>query len=937
MRKLNTFSIITIFFLLIYSVTFAQSGAGKLAGKITDAVTGEALIGANVVLVNTSQGAAADINGEYFILNITPGTYSVRISFVGYQPQTFTDVRIVSGITYELNAKLTSGLNLDEIVVTSDKFFEEKSTNTTKVIDSDDIARLPVKGVARHASLQSGVVMADGSGGADGNATINVRGGRGGEVLYIVDGIPQNDAFTGNNYSQVSDAAIEQISFQIGGYEAKFGQAQSGIINVTTKSGNPNFNLYLDGQTSEFTDDYGYNLYTGTFSGPFVPGNGEHTFFLSAERGYFADANPSALGVKFESINYESPTLPDNESDIWRFSGRTKHYLGDFTVTLGANLNFRNYRGYVHTYSKANSQHNTKNEQFNQSYSVKVSQNIDRNSFWNLTAGFKENYDESGDGVFFDNVEAYGDSAANAALGVTLPNGNGSRVVFDEFGMFAAPGRVYDDYDKFKTQTINTDLDFTSQVDAHLLEIGGGFNYHTVRSYRIANPISLASNNIRNLPEEEKYAQVRPEYYGYSILGDEEEGSGFTAAKHPLSFYGYIQDRFELEDLVINVGVRMDYFDSDTDVLKDSKLPYAFGDPGNYDAADFKPKATEFYVSPRIGLGFPVTETTVFHTQYGIFIQQPSLDQIFEGFEVLRNLITDNAQTVNNGYAESQKTTQYEIGFRQVLGDIAALNLTAFYKNTKGLVNVQTVKFQRVEGGELLEYYAPSNSDFGTIKGLAFSLDVSRMQYLSLGIDYTYSIAEGTGSSTNSSFTASFRNTSNEVPKVIAPLDFDQRHTGIVNLDFYVPKGDLGLLEMTSANVLFSFASGRPYTPLVTQNLVAGTTNYGDTKGYVNSTFGPGTFRVDLKLEKSFEFAGFRLSPYLWVENLFDVVNEVTVYRTTGNAYSTDYLNTDEAKLLIQANGEKWAQDYKSLELNPTNFGIPRLIKLGVKVNFDNF
>ncbi|MCB0729838.1 MAG: TonB-dependent receptor [Ignavibacteriae bacterium] len=937
MRKLNTFSIIMFLSMLIYSVTFAQSGAGKLAGKITDAATGEPLIGANVILINTSQGSAADINGEYFILNITPGTYQVKISFVGYQTQTFTDVRVVAGITYELNAALSSGLNLEEIVVTSDKFFEEKSTNTVKVIDSDEIARLPVKGVARHASLQSGVVMQDGSGGADGNATINVRGGRGAEVLYIVDGIPQNDAFTGTNYSQVSDAAIEQISFQIGGYEAKYGQAQSGIINVTTKSGNPKYNVYADLQSSEFTDDYGYNLYTATLSGPIIPGDGSNTFFLSAERGYFADADPSAEGVKFESIGYSSKALPNNESDLWRFSGRTKHYLGDFTLSLGANLNFRNYRGYVHSYTKNNSEHNTRNEQYNHSYSLKVSQNVDKNSFWNLTAGYRQNFDETGDGVWFDDLEAYGDVEKNRAIGVELPNGEGSRVTFDEYGMFAAHGRVWNTYDKFKTQTMNADLDFTSQVDNHLLEIGGGFAYNTVRNYVLGGVTTLASTNVRDLPDEEKYANLRPEYYGYSVTGVEEEGEGFNAAKHPLSFYGYVQDRFELEDLVINLGVRVDYFDADTDVLKDPKLPYAYGDPSNYDAADFVAKESEFYISPRIGLGFPVTESTVFHAQYGVFIQQPSLDQIFEGYEVLRNLITDNSQTVQNGYAESEKTTQYEIGFRQVLGDVAALNLTAFYKNTLGLVNVQTVKFQRVEGGELLEYYAPSNSDFGTIKGLAFSVDISRIKYFNLGVDYTYSVAEGTGSSTNSSFVASFRNDDNDIPKVIAPLDFDQRHTGIVNLGFFVPKGELGLLEMFSADVLMSFSSGRPYTPLFQQNLISGNTNYGDTRGYVNSAYGPGNFRIDLKVEKSFEFAGLRLSPYLWVENLLDAVNEITVYRTTGNAYTTDFLNTDEAKLLIAQNGEGWAQDYRSLELDPANFGIPRLIKLGIKLNFDNF
>jgi outer membrane cobalamin receptor len=82
--------------------------------------------------------------------------------------------------------------------------------------------------------LQSGVVVAEGDGGQSGNAEINVRGGRGSEVLYIVDGIPQNNLYNRDSESQVANIAIDQISFQIGGFEAKYGQSQSGIVSVTT-------------------------------------------------------------------------------------------------------------------------------------------------------------------------------------------------------------------------------------------------------------------------------------------------------------------------------------------------------------------------------------------------------------------------------------------------------------------------------------------------------------------------------------------------------------------------------------------------------------------------------------------------------------------------------------------------------------------------------
>jgi hypothetical protein len=956
MRKLNTFSIIIIFSLLIYSLSFAQSGRGKLAGKIIDSATNEALIGANVIIVNTNLGAAADINGNYFILNITPGTYEVRVSFVGYQTQTLTDVRVVAGITYELNAVLTSGLNLEEIIVTSEKFFEEKSTNTVKVIDSDDIARLPVKGVASLASLQSGVVIQEGNGGAEGNAEINVRGGRDTEVLYIVDGIPQNDIYTGANIAQVSDAAIEQISFQIGGYEAKYGQAQSGIVNVTTKSGSPKYSFYGDVLTSSFTDDFGYNLYTGTLSGPIIPGEGNHTFFLSGERGWFLDADPSAIGVTFDSYKFIDPekypdgfhrtTIPYNQANVWRFSGRTKHLMGDFNFSLGGAVNFRNYRDRANTdswlYYKHAPKHRPWNEDQNYSFSFKVSQNVSASSFWNINVGYKFIDRERGDGVYFDDVFSYGDSlTAFNTEGVNLL-GNGVRVQADDVGLFYDQGRVFNFYRKTNTGTITTDLDFTSQIDNHLLEIGAGFNYNSLRYYSIT-PVTMSGDRIRALPLREQYEEMRPTYYGYDIEGNEStdgdpsDDSNIDGLKHPIMVYGFVQDRFELDDLVLNIGVRVDYFDSDAHKLVDPTIPYAGGtNPTDFDNGDFKKASEEFYISPRIGLGFPVTESTVFHAQYGKFVQPPTLDMLYDGVEGYRFLQRTDAFRQNNGHVESELTTQYEIGFRQVLGEIGSLNLTAFYKNTEGLINRQRVQYQRVPGGETLEYYTPTNSDFGTVKGLAFSLDIPRLDYFGLSLDYTFSVAEGTGSSTESNYVAAFRNVDGEIPKVIAPLNFDQTHTGLLNLNIYIPQGEFGLFEMINANILASFASGRPYTPLQEQNLAVDFTNWGNTRGYINSTNGPGTFRVDFKLEKSFALGDMIITPYLWIENLFDAKNETDVWQSTGDSYTTEYLASAEGQQLAEAGGEGWDEDYEALELDPSNFGIPRLIKLGFKINFTN-
>lgn len=490
MKKFFTFSIFLIISALLSSSLLAQVSSGKLAGKITDTETGEALIGANVVILNTSLGAACDIDGNYFILNVTSGTYDVQISFVGYSSKIVQDVRIVGGITYELNETLSPGIAMEEIVVTDEKFFEAKSTNTVKVVDSDAIARLPVKGVENFVSLQAGVVKQDGSGGQAGNAEINVRGGRGGEVVYVVDGVVQNDQMYGVNQSQVSNAAIDQISFQVGGYEAKYGQAQSGIVNVTTKSGTPRYTIFGDALTSEFTDPYGYNLYTLAVGGPLIPGNKDITFFVSGERGWFRDGEPAANGLNFNSINKSSDIKENNTDAVWRMSARMYFNLGaGFNLQIGGNYNDWDSRLFSSNLTasdyykqKNNSQHNPRRLKDNIALNAKISQNLGSSSFWNLIVGYQKYSQEEGDGVFFNDIEAYGDTILNPWI---PRQADQAALAQDEVGIFEVYGRVDDYYRKIENDKFTGDLNFTSQIEEHLVEAGLGLTYGNQRYYSI--------------------------------------------------------------------------------------------------------------------------------------------------------------------------------------------------------------------------------------------------------------------------------------------------------------------------------------------------------------------------------------------------------------------------------------------------------------------
>lgn len=947
MLKVIKFFLIILTAAVLPASVFAQSAHGKLAGKITDADTGEPLIGANIVVINTNYGGAADIEGNYYILNIPPGTYDVRLSYVGYGQKLIKDVRIVAGVTYELNESLKSGIQIDEIVVTDKKFFEEKATNTIKVIDADQIRKIPVKGVSNIVSLQAGVVVRDGSGGADGNATINVRGGRGGEVLYIVDGVPQNSIYTQGNASQISNNAIEQISFQVGGYEAKYGQAQSGIVNVTTRTGSPKYSFFGEVRSSEFTDSYGHNLYSAGISGPYIPGNPNHTLFLSAEREWFLDPTPPAIDYDITSIGQTYDYTPENSAGVWRFSGRSSHNLGNFALRLGSNMNFRSGRVFIFRYLKNNSKFMPAFDQNNLTFNGKISHNIANNAFWNLTAGFRRLYFEQYHPIFKDDLLKYGDKDLLASMGVdyTLSNtrnlSSGMTIPVDQNRVFFLYGRVQNLYSKRQEDSYTLDFDMTYQYNKHLFEIGAGMNYGLLRVYQI-NPIALMLPEAQAKDLYARYVDVTPVVFGYNIYGTNTVGMNFSdrnmRPKNPVTYYAYLQDRYELQDLVLNIGVRMDYFTTNELVLKDPSLPIAAGNPAIVDDADLKEKESELEFSPRIGVGFPITESTVFHAQYGRFVQQPALNDLYNGPFDLAGFEPGgfDPQYIRDGSIKCEQTTQYELGFRQVIGDHTALNITAFYKNVVGLVNRQNNYWQQTVGGQTRTYIAPANSDFGTTKGVALSVDVQRMSYFNISAQYTYSIAEGTGSSTNSSQTSVFRNQDNAAPKVIAPLDFDQRHTAVINIDFFVPKGQMGFLEMFNINALISFNSGRPYTPMDKWDLLGDNGIIATTSGYINSRYMPGTFRIDLKVEKSFEFNNLTISPYIWIENLLDADNVINVYRSTGNATTTNWLNTTDGMAAVANNGEGYKQDYIALENDPSNFGVPRMIKLGVRMNFAN-
>ncbi|RMF65059.1 MAG: hypothetical protein D6743_08435, partial [Calditrichaeota bacterium] len=319
---------------LVPMVLFGQT-TGKIAGKVVDRETGDALPGANVVIEGTSLGAATDVNGNYVILNVPVGDYSIKATFIGYKEVTIHNVHVSIGLTTEANFELPSeALEVSDIEIVAERpLVNKNATNEVHIVTAEQIENLPLRGYTNVAGLQSGVVQVGG--------TLFVRGGRPEEVQFYVDGVSQNNPFNQNRAGEVINNSIEEVQVQTGGFNAEYGFANSGIIQVTTKTGGANYAVNGEFITDEFLSKsdktlgaygYGYNLGNFAISGPVPNVNNKVKFYLALERGDFDDrtrsagVHPVGIGPDGNVITRGGP-LPVNNLRRWNWNG-------NFTIDL---------------------------------------------------------------------------------------------------------------------------------------------------------------------------------------------------------------------------------------------------------------------------------------------------------------------------------------------------------------------------------------------------------------------------------------------------------------------------------------------------------------------------------------------------------------------------------------------------------------------------
>ncbi len=362
----------------------------------------------------------------------------------------------------------------------------------------------------------------------------------------------------------------------------------------------------------------------------------------------------------------------------------------------------------------------------------------------------------------------------------------------------------------------------------------------------------------------------------------------------------------EYDIMIINAGIRFDYFNANTFVPADIRNPSRLAPNPNFPGAgDSVEVSAKYQLSPRFGVSFPISDKGVIHFSYGHFFQIPNFEDLFRNVEYNVNQLSGLNTQFGNPDLKPQKTVKYELGLQQVLFPNVAVDFSVYYSDIRDLLS-QEIK-QTYEGFRFAQFV---NQDYGNVKGFIITLDKRFADYFSAKLDYTFQIAEGNSSDKEAVFQDNQSDPPVETEKKLIPLNWDQRST--LNLSATV-----GIPGDWTVGLIFQYGSGTPYTEdeRVSQGV-----------RFENGGRKPAFYNLDLKANKYINLFGIDMNLFLLAYNVLDIRNELNVFGTTGRANAD--LNTRTAGPVLGLNTiEEFIKD-------PTRYSAPREVRLGVSLGF---
>jgi len=922
---------------------------GKIAGKVIDAETDEPLIGVNVFIKGTTLGAATDADGEYFIVNVPVGTYTVVAKMIGYQMVEKTSVRVTLDLTtrtdFTLRPEAIAGTSV--VVVAKRPMVEPDVTVRKTVMEAQQIQATPVRDLTELLTLTSGVVQVKyesyGIPGWEdrGLEQIHVRGGRSGEISYMIDGMYIRNPLYGGigKGTRLNKYAAQEVTQETGVFNAEYGDALSAVVNTVTRTGS--FERYsgtLHYGTSQFglaglkSDDFfrsshleGYKDFAGSLGGP-VPFLGSRAaFFVSGER-----TRSRYRTLEFDNDIYD-PGATNNTADPmditpgWMAFGydNTDDLFGKMTFKLGGAMKlalsgwlvdseFQVYNDVYRFYDRGkNINRKTSDRQaleWTHQISSRTFYNLRLSRFWQQMRIRVRNLDGDADG-FPDWLES--------KLGYDPNDGNrnNSRAV-----PLDSDGDGYPDVVEENPRLIRTDV-LQPPTDAHNPD-------------SFPDPSGYPLWNEELLPFQYTVPSGEPPFFNFAVTGSDRyfhrsfsetyEGrfdvvsqlnkhhqlqAGFDFKQHEILFdevqlpwleqpffesyhyrpwesAAYIQDKIEYPWMTINAGLRLDMSNNRALTFRDPLRPdyngnliYGDrGDPARGIPSDVVEAETRYRLAPRIGFSYVITDRATFTFGYGHFTQNP----------IYRNVYLNLPRYGDNDelLLQSDVTTP-----NPIIGNAAILaeKLVAYEFGVKDQFSddwaIGLVGWSKEYSNLTATERVPS-FPYSFTASRNFDFGSSR------GVDVTL---EKRGTTDNiwlvATYTYSvakanradpwegYRNTDTPetMPKREILMNFDRTHDFNIVGGYSVPAG--AGPEIFGIKPLSDMRINFVY---FAQSGAPYTPIVNEVPGQTNSERMPWIYQINLSLSKNIRFAGIKYSFGLLIDNLFDRKNVIDVYRRTG-------------------------------------------------------
>jgi len=948
---------------------------GKISGQITDALTGESLPGANILLthrwidgsespLDAVLGSASDVDGRYYILNIYPGTYTLRVDFIGMSSTRVTEVDILVDMTTFIDVALESAsLEGEAVVVESQRknTVQTDLTATKTVYQISDVQSIAgVSDIGDIINLQADVV------------DDHFRGGRSGESSYLLGGGAIINPLTNSKAFSPIVTGLEQVEVYTSGFSAEYGNAQSGVINMITKEGREKWESRLEISVTapyykvweEFFDEDSNR--TVTAGSPYDVNSLEFYEILSDTAEWLKD-NPQQPGRVLFDLGYgfggqylpPRTTWPPNPltfadsiqvarlgqvswlqsvRDVGMQYDNTMDNRLDFStggpitdnvkvfVALRQNKSFSVipvaspdqdqqlmsslvYKPSVSDKYKLTWNYNRSTETyFSSSYrywlfdpALSTSQRLSESSHYGLD--WNHIFSQSTFGHMRLNVL----QMENQELVPLIREGEfvtdyQSRTNWVDL---TGPsnhrvGRLNDDSGKDYTTTYSAQTDVTSQINnANMLKAGLQFSYYDVSVDRLYNRNGEADIRILNF-------EVNPY-----------EGSLFA------------QDKMEFEGMIANMGLRMDFYQLNTEYFADiyaplrnpnydPTLPYLERGPYySQELADKEQSKIYTKLQLRIGVSFPVDETTVFHLNYGTFSQRPNFNQLFYNQITFNNEI----EILGNPRLDPEETNAYDLGIVKGLPSLGlTVDVSAYYKDVKNLI--ETAYYYDEQQAVYRTYI---NKDYADIKG--FHVNIERRDGALRGyVRYNYESATGKSSNDLNAPVTYFEVADpiyglEQLPDPAdVYLDYDRSHKAVFNIRYRSPKTFgpkiIGVhpLAKWSLSATYKYYTGRPYTDPETSLLFTERT--------------PDEREIRMRIEKEIEVNGSKATVYVEGYNLN---NEYTwsYSRAFDNPYNTPRWKTDPDGILTYDLYEPYisSQDIYLLSNQPRHWRFGLIVK----------